>query len=516
MEISLESHVREFRPAFNPLSWGLSPQGERRDPISKKTTNQKNYNYQTMKRTTRGEKILNQLVADPTHPLTEDGKNFLIQTLDPNHDRPFRKIGWVDNNTRPSVVRMVKQSMQISAVSGGGAPVLAPWDVHIAISPFSSGSSMSQVALRQNNALILTTGGNIMPFTGLRAVAQFSSGSPVVWTPTLGSSTYLGGLSVDPAYLSSDSRLVGIAFEVTDTSAEINKQGTLTAYAYPQNGPIDYYAAMTAGTSGQLNLGSFRGKRVIYPPTSQADALLLPDTKQWEAKFGSYSVPTFQDIHNPLSSNCSMVPVFEASTTKFDVNAVTGDPCYLSDIVAAVSTSSTLPGTVVTAKMVAPNYTHFFPINTSGVILSGLNPNSSFNVSMTYVMEEVPTLSDKASVVLTQPPPAFDPWVLNLYTHIVAHLPPAVYVAENDLGEWFWGIVEDISEAIGPVLGMIPHPIAQGASALANTIVRNKRVPKTPALPARAPTKKPKPLPPIPQKPKKKPLPPKPLPRVPK
>ncbi len=426
-----------------------------------------------MKRTTRGEKILDQMVSDPSHPLTEDGKNFLIQVLDPNHDRPFRKVGWVDNNTRPSVLRMVKQSMPISAVSGGGAPVTAPWDCHIALSPYSSATPVSAVASRSNSAMVLNDGQNIMPFTGLRAVAQFSSGSDVVWQPVITSGSYLGGLFIDPSYLNADTRLVGVAFEVTDSSAEINKQGTLTAYAYPQDGPTDFYAGVLPGTSNTLKFVNFMGRRIYYPPNSAADAMLLPDTKQWEAKFGAYMVPTFQDIHNPPSSNSATIPVFENSLTQFPVNAVISNTCWIPDFTSFQTTTST--GTAINADVSSPNYTHFFPINSSGVILSGLNPNSTFNVTLTYIMEEIPNLTDKSSIVLTQPPPSFDPYALELYTRIAARLPPGVYVGENESGEWFWNLVEQVAEIAGPILSMIPHPVAQGGAALAKGITTNKK-----------------------------------------
>jgi hypothetical protein len=41
-----------------------------------------------------------------------------------------------------------------------------------------------------------------------------------------------------------------------------------------------------------------------------------------------------------------------------------------------------------------------------------------------------------------------------------------VKVKENGLGDWFLGAISDAAKFLSPAIGLIPHPIAQGASAL--------------------------------------------------
>ena len=121
-------------------------------------------------------------------------------------------------------------------------PVTNPWDCHIAWLPNLRPVSALTTTDRKNNLLTVDTASASNPIGGLSAVAQFNSGQPVDWTVFAGANTSLATLGIDPSYLSGDCRLVGIGFEVTDTSAEINKQGLITAYAYPQGGPEDVYS----------------------------------------------------------------------------------------------------------------------------------------------------------------------------------------------------------------------------------------------------------------------------------
>ncbi len=426
----------------------------------------------SMKRTTRGEKILDAMVADENHPMTLGGKNFIIQTLDPNHDRPFQKTGWPHKNTRPSVLRKIKQSLPISAVAGGGDPVTAPWDVHIALSPVTNLPGCNVSTARVNSAIDSDNGSSIMPFAGLRAVAQFDSGAPVNWAVPLSDPAYLGSLAIDPLYLTSDSRVCSIAFEVTDTSAEINKQGMLTMYEYPQDGPIETYVIAFPGGASTTAFASITGKRITLPPNSVADAMLLPDSHQVEAKYGAYMVASFQDITNPLKSNESVVPVFEDSLTTFSSQVATTAPVILPrlGVQAGAVTGS---GTALTNFITTGNYTKIAPTNTVGCILAGLNPSGTYNLTLTYIVETVPNLSDKALIVLTEPPAPYDPFALELYTLISARLPPGCMVGDNDSGEWFWNIVEQIADLAAPILGMIPHPIAQGAGQIAGAVSSN-------------------------------------------
>jgi len=266
----------------------------------------------TMKRTTRGEQILNRLVNDPRCELSVEGKNWLIQVLDPNHDRPFVKTGWPSQNTRPSLIRQVKQSISVSATSGGGAPVSAPWDLHVAWLPVLNILNYSPTVSRTNGegVLDMSSGAQTDQMGGLMLRAQFNSGADVSWTSIPGTANNLGTLGVDPVYLAGDTRLVGVGFEITDTSAEINKQGSLAVYSYPQMLKTEAFHMWVANPPAST-LATYQGNcvRVILPPTNLKSALLLPDTQIWEAKYGSYQVPTFSDLNNPACDNSTVVHV---------------------------------------------------------------------------------------------------------------------------------------------------------------------------------------------------------------
>lgn len=413
-----------------------------------------------MKRTTRGEKILNGMVANPNCELTESGKNWLIQVMDPFHDRPFVKTGWPDNNTRPSVIRQIKQAITISATSGGGAPVTNPWDCHIAWLPVLNSTDVMTSTSRTNNGFVTSTAIASPNVGGLMARASFTTGTPVGWMPALGGGTILGQIGINSTFLSGDTRLVGVGFEITDVSAEISKQGMLTAYAYPQLEKEETFIAMDSSKpAGNLRDYPFSGRRVILPPTTVGEALLLPESRQWEAKYGAYCVPTFQTTVNIPGDNTTVQPVYEEATTVSTVGLPNNAQLWVPRSTSAVSQVS---GAVTNEHIVSP-LQKLAPTNSSGVVLSGLNPNSAFNVSLIYYLETIPRLNDQALLVLTQPPPPHDPCALEIYTRCISRLPPAVMVGDNASGEWFWKVVEEVAKFAAPVVGMIPHPIAKAA-----------------------------------------------------
>jgi len=334
---------------------------------------------------------------------------------------------------------------------------------------------------RSNNAITVNNAITMSALGGCTAIRQSSSGADINWIPVGGSPDLLGQMSVDSAYLSGDVRLVGVGFEVTDTSAEVNKQGMATVCAYPQAGPCDNYAvANAAGIASTFEMSFYHGKRIILPPVNIKDAMLLPETRQWEARYGAYMVPTFQDLGNPATEVSSIVPIFEQAATVFSPTAnTTGASGAVPATNTSLQVSTTVP--VMTLKSYLPAYQKIAPTNTCVVYLTGLNPSSTFVVSMIYYIETIPRTNDKSSVVVTQPAPEYDPFALQLYGRIVNHLPPGCMVGDNDSGNWFWNVVEKVSDFAAPLLGMSPHPMAQAGAVLArgaNAYAKEKLNPK--------------------------------------
>jgi hypothetical protein len=112
-----------------------------------------------------------------------------------------------------------------------------------------------------------------------------------------------------------------------------------------------------------------------------------------------------------------------------------------------------------------------FPFDVSGAFFSGLNPNSTLQVTVKYVVERIPSITEPNLLVLTRPPCPFDPMALELYTRVMASLPVGVKVGDNPDGE-FWASILDALAAIAPVVGAaltpIAGPIAPALSAAAS------------------------------------------------
>jgi len=121
------------------------------------------------------------------------------------------------------------------------------------------------------------------------------------------------------------------------------------------------------------------------------------------------------------------------------------------------------------------------PFHTSGVILEGLNPNSTFTVTLRTVWEVAPDYGDANGAVLvplTQPSPAYDPIAIELYQRAVAMLPVAVPVGMNAAGDWWDWVLAALGAAATPVATMVMGPagavVGAAASSAINTIRNNR------------------------------------------
>jgi hypothetical protein len=186
--------------------------------------------------------------------------------------------------------------------------------------------------------------------------------------------------------------------------------------------------------------------------------MLLPGTRQWEAKHGAYVVETFDmEMNRP-------------QTTSFQNTVMVRGDFTVSDYLAG----STLPA-AITHGGAADGYTplpfKFSPKDTSGIYFTGLPWETTLTLTVRKGIETFPTFTDPL-VTLARGTPAYDPAFFELYKLIAQQLPPGVAVGENASGD-FWdkilSIVQDVAptvgSAFGPAGGIIGGLVSQAAKA---------------------------------------------------
>lgn len=170
--------------------------------------------------------------------LTPEGKNWLIAATDPFHDSPLQLEGYPDLNISGSIVQCVKKSLQISVPSGISSSV---WDCNVVLWPMAN-SVAGVAATCYNGAVVTTQSPATAPFfTGGLTACATASGHPTFFNANSGGATGIydaGHLSLDDGndgYMTGTGRVIGMGFEIYNTTAPLYRQGQLAVYRQPIN-----------------------------------------------------------------------------------------------------------------------------------------------------------------------------------------------------------------------------------------------------------------------------------------
>jgi len=263
-------------------------------------------------------------------------------------------------------------------------------------------------------------------------------------------------LSIPPEYCSGSFRVVAMGYEVVNTTAELYKGGSVTAYRSPN--PITPGVVYTTTYDPQSIQSQYLSTPVkfgVIPPTNLPDAALYPNSKTWGATEGIYQIATQNSMNNdfisPVPSCAGLLTPSDYTDLENGVGWVTYLPPMTSASGLAISGISSL--------------TQPLPFDISGCIFAGLSPETSLQVTVRYYFERNPGVSDPNLLVLARPPAAFDPTALEIYSRALDELPVACRFGDNPIGEWF----SDVLKAIGdyaPIIGDALGNVIPGAGAI--------------------------------------------------
>lgn len=396
--------------------------------------------------------ILNGLEKNSS--LSRDGRNWLIAAIDPFHDSDLSLSGYPDVLTSNSVVQLVKQQFQITVpgTTGTGAVAAgANWDCSIALFPSLVNGYLNNATVVNNFGVVQSTNTTTGTYVG-GCVAMGGPANATLW-PTTGNyapnSVSVG--SAEPyQYCKGQGRIISMGFEVVNTTAELYKQGQVTAWRMPgQWSEQDFYYQTSAGPPALYT--QYTGLTQRLPPGYLSAAQLLYGSRSWGADEGAYVVARQNSEDNP-----GKFPSFRflAYTADDNASGVSGNT-FMTGPAAAFNGTPT------------QNADYYAPFDLSGVHFTGLSYTTSLTVTCRWFIERIPGPSEPDLVVLASPSCPYDSLALELYCNCLRDMPPGVMLKENPLGEWFREALQGVAEwapKIGSALGgIIPGAAVVGS-----------------------------------------------------
>jgi hypothetical protein len=385
--------------------------------------------------------------------MSAQGAAWLVQTLDPFSDIQRTPCGYPDTTVGASFIEKVQLVQNFTVPAPGQA-----MDLHIFTLPQLGVREVWNTPLATPtmvaSGLPSTLIGNFGTVTVLGAFAGFPT--LPYFNPTTGLWTSVAPAPLNYAFdlspfLIGDSRLVSLGVEVHNTSPELIKSGSVVTYRSPQSlsDSMIYTVSPVTGATPATELRPI--VRSTLPPATQAAALLLSGSQQWEAYDGAYITATMQTQSNPIEE-----PTY-ADQYYLPSGQIDGAGVYA--IAASPRISTQFPNTAT--------YVNSTPWNTSGAYLAGLQPGTTLTVNVTAYIECFPQPDQYAYMTLTHPSTPFDPSALELYAKAAYELKPGTKVANNADGDHYV-LVSKLLDRLAPRVAKVTNRLVGVGQGIKN------------------------------------------------
>lgn len=403
----------------------------------------------------RARAILNRLIQ--TKQLTTSGLHWLVAATDPFHDTQLATDGYPDIATSRSVTQIVTKTITATTPFSTDAE----WDCHVFFNPVTPSFVLDpsdNIDPQYYRALMSNAGLVTIPLvpSGLPLVSGVNVCCTVAGSgyQNTTSGTNIESVSIPGTFCVDNWRLIATGYEVVNTTASLYKGGSVTCY----RSPAQSATSMVSDTTGSFGIVSL----TVLPPNLQSDAALFPDSCTWGAEDGVYIVPRLNNVTNPY---VALVPSCAGCVSP---------PSY-TDVVDDTPRLIYVPVSHVNDNGFPDGNTTTIPWDVSGSIFTGLNSNTTLQVTARYIFERVPSVANQDLVVLARPPPSWDPLALEIYSRCMGEMPVGVKVGENPLGEWFsdvLGFIAQYAPTIGGALGTVGVPGAAAIGSLLGTAAK--------------------------------------------
>lgn len=439
-------HWIQYRPCYHPGQL----------PIAKMNRNERSVKL--------GQRVLESAVS-------QDGRDWIIAALDPFHDFQRQLAGFPDTDCVSTTVSEYQYEYDLSKPAG----VVGNWDAHVFSTPLSMVTTVHSMRVVGNDSH-LQNANKVLNDIGLLNVWAADTAQDLFQNPgaafaPANASRYT--FDTTNSLGSGSARLIAMGYEIVNTTADLTKQGALTAYRMPQ--PMDtttnrtFVQAVTDPAvigAPETIFQTTHIRRYVSLPKHAADAVLMKGARQWAAADGAYVVVPLANVHNPMS-----VPNRDPVQFSANIPAAAGEIIFGPSMTGMPNTPATIPATGVTEMPLYVNSTREVPFNSTGVFMTGLSPTSTFRIKLKIFVERAPSFNDPLLAPLASPSAPYDATVLALYSSCLASLPVAVPVCMNGFGDWFkevLGIVGSVAAPVGALFGPQGAAIGAAVSTVAN------------------------------------------------
>lgn len=413
----------------------------------------------------RIDQILDKL--EKRNGLTEDGRAWLVSSCDPFHDSDIALAGYPDVNTSATIVQLVKKQLQI--VPPAGLPAGANWDASMVLFPklqnlalqgFNSIDAVGNQQFEQTTPTTIPRVGGFVCAAGAQGAALW----PSAIVPQIPPASLVQYTATDAAtFINGDCRIIGMGFEVVNTTANINKQGQVTVWRMPTRSSPDVIWGTNADDPATLVPYNYMSSR--FPPGVISDAQLLFGSRSWAAEEGVYIVSRQNSDENPLLAPDFIPDAYNC----FDSANGNNSSIYTFGVLRQGTKQADIHA----------------PYDLSGCQFTGLSNATTLTVNVRWLIERSPAPTESDLVVLATPSACYDPLALELYCHCLSSMPPGVMLKENGLGDWFRKALDGVAKfapTIGTALGSVGVPgaeligrvVSKGAS-MGSQVIKNKQ-----------------------------------------
>lgn len=377
--------------------------------------------------------------------LSRESLAWLTACLDPYHDYQQDIRGLPDMRSSPSVVQMHNQSYTLTAPASAAGGL---WDAKISYTGFDvfagqmthlvdENSWAANIRHYYDHAALNTTG----PLFGALSIRAGATGVPI----SMGILNVGDTATALPSFLTGTrGRLIAVAYEVHNTTADIYKQGSVTTAMLAGNNQDASTLAYRDTNVAPYDDISFQADRSTVFACTRSDLQTIPTSQTWEAAKGVYAIPRCTSVPEKLScpNGSTRVPVVYST----DGHLATVDPF-------AIMAIDELP--VVGQYDVA----QFSPMES---FFTGLSPQTTLSITFRTVIEYFPAPGD-VLLPMSMPSPAYDPRAFAIYSAAAKLAPYAVQINMNAAGDYFRMVLRAIAASL-PTLAPLLGPAAPLAS----------------------------------------------------
>jgi hypothetical protein len=365
----------------------------------------------------------------------------------------------------PSVVQTIHDSVTIKA------PNLVNWDCNIFLD-----NVWNKTQLLSTNPTVTTNRANAFNQSGQGAtpyvrgglvVRKADSGLPLTMDTTSNADSI--SYQTDVFANTTSARIIGIGMEVHNVTAEIQKQGALCTYRISDAPDLNNVQPLVDQATFTRNSVSTAAVLLVEPPSTLGQAVDLPGSLQWDAEKGCYIVPTFIKESNDPQDLREMALIARDNTSG----------TYYLPLIGTDGVTLSFKGTNTNSGCVNA----LLPTGIAGAFLTGLSPQTTLVVNLTYYVEQFPSFGSPMHRISSPSCPE-DFAAVELYTKVARLMPTGVEVNDNFLANFVSGIsrVMRTVARIAPTIARVANGVANG-SQIMTEIMDNLNDERPPTLP---------------------------------